>query len=198
MFKKTPRLQNEAVAADVGGAGAPAAPTEAPAAPVAAPAPAAAPAAPTTIMSKGAAPAAPAEWNAPDKYLVKGEGGDVDWQATARKIDEGRSHLEKRMGSGDVPPADVSGYKVEAPADYAEALKGWNPAEDAKLSEFLADAHDPAHPELAQDLLDSYAAEHKSRQSQAELVLNGIGIKVLSDEYEADDNLPDDRYGYPA
>lgn len=150
MFKKTPRLQNEAVAADVGGAGAPAAPAV-DAAPAAAAAPAQA--APTTIMSKGSAPAAPAEWNAPDKYLVKGEAGDVDWQATARKIDEGRSHLEKRMGSGDVPPADVSGYKVEAPADYAEALKGWNPAEDAKLSEFLADAHKAGFTQKQVDLV---------------------------------------------
>ena len=92
-------------------------------------------------MSKAAPAAAPAEWNAPDKYLVKNDAGEVDWQATARKIDEGRSHLEKRMGSGDVPPADVAGYKVAAPEQYAEILKDWNPAEDQALQSFLTNAH---------------------------------------------------------
>lgn len=139
MFLKTPRMMNEAAAADAGGAAAGVVEAGAPAA-------APAPAAPTgTVMDRGAsaAPAGtePPAWSAPDKYLVKTESGEIDWQATARKIDDGRSHLEKRMGAGDVPPADVSGYKVEAPADYAEVLKDWKPAEDAKLSEFLADAH---------------------------------------------------------
>lgn len=166
MFLKTHRLMNEAVAADVGGAGAPAAATESTAAPAA---PATAPAAPTTIMSKGAAIAPAAEWNAPEKYLVKNDAGDVDWQATARKIDDGRSHLEKRMGSGDVPPADVSGYKVEAPADYAEALKGWNPAEDAKLSEFLADAHKAGFTQKQVDLVIKQYGRLASEAAGAQL-----------------------------
>lgn len=131
-LKKTPRLMNEAPAADVGGA---------PAGAVDAPAPAAAPAAPATpsgtVMDRGAEPPA---WSAPEKYLVK-NGDDIDWQATARKIDEGRSHLEKRMGSGDVPPADAAGYKVAAPEQYADVLKDWNPAEDQALQAFLGNAH---------------------------------------------------------
>lgn len=65
----------------------------------------------------------------------------MNWEATARKIDEGRSHLEKRMGSGDVPPADISGYKLAVPEQYAEALQGWDPAADTKLQAFLGDAH---------------------------------------------------------
>lgn len=142
MFKKTPRLMNEAAAAEAGAASGGDAGA---AAPAAAPAPAAsapAPAAPAagTVMAKGAQAAAPAEWNAPDKYLVK-NGDEIDWQATARKIDEGRSHLEKRFGAGDVPPTEVSGYKLEVPADFAEVLKDWKPSEDTKLAEFLADAH---------------------------------------------------------
>ena len=111
MFLKTPQTMNEAVAADAGGAPAGVVDAGAPAAPSG------------TIMDRGAsaAPAVtePPAWAAPDKYQVKNEAGEIDWQATARKIDEGRSHLEKRMGSGDVPPADVSGYKVAAPEQYA-------------------------------------------------------------------------------
>ncbi|MEY4427887.1 MAG: hypothetical protein RLZZ182_576, partial [Pseudomonadota bacterium] len=118
MFKKTPKLMDDAAGGDMGGA-----------APVADAAPAAPAPAGGTVMAKGAAPAEPAAWAAPEKYLVK-NGEDVDWQATARKIDEGRSHLEKRMGSGDVPPADVSGYKLAVPEAHAEALKGWDMAAD--------------------------------------------------------------------
>lgn len=89
-------------------------------------------------MGKGAQ--AMAEWSAPEKYLVK-NGEEVDWQATARKIDEGRSHLEKRFGAGDVPPADVSGYKLAVPEAHAEALAGWDMAADERLQGFVADAH---------------------------------------------------------
>lgn len=45
------------------------------------------------------------------------------------------------MGSGDVPPADVAGYKVAAPEQYADVLKDWNPGEDQALQSFLANAH---------------------------------------------------------
>lgn len=136
-------------------------------------------------MGKGAAPATPAEWNAPDKYLVKGEGGDVDWQATARKIDEGRSHLEKRMGSGDVPPADVSGYKVEAPADYAEALKGWNPAEDTKLAEFLADAHKVGMTQKQVDLVIKQYGRLASEAAGAQLSPEQQAEKAAEDAAKA-------------
>jgi len=107
-------------------------------------------------MSGGAAPAAPEAWNAPDKYLVK-NGDEVDWQATAKKIDEGRSHLEKRMGSGDVPPADVSGYKIEVPADYAEVLAGWDPAADESLKGFLEKGHKLG---MTQGVADLVVAEY--------------------------------------
>lgn len=134
MLLKTPhRLMNEAPAADAGGAGGGALA----AAPAPAAAPAAQPAAPATVMGQGAAPA---EWSAPDKYLVK-NGEEIDWQATARKIDEGRSHLEKRFGSGDLPPADVSGYKLAVPEAHAEALADWDLAGDTKLQEFVTGAH---------------------------------------------------------
>lgn len=89
-------------------------------------------------MGKGAAPA---EWSVPEKYAVK-NGDEIDWQATARKIDEGRSHLEKRFGAGDVPPTDVAGYKLALPEAHAQALAGWDLAADEKLQGFVAGAHE--------------------------------------------------------
>lgn len=135
-------------------------------------------------MSKGSAPDAPgahAEWNAPDKYLVKTEAGEIDWQATARKIDDGRSHLEKRFGSGDVPPADVSGYKIEAPADYAEILKDWKPAEDAKLSEFLGDAHKLGFTQKQVDLVINQYGRLASEAAGAQLSPEQQAEKAASD-----------------
>lgn len=161
MFKKTPRLMNEAPAADAGAATGGAVDAPAAAAP-AAPAPAASPAG--TVMAKGAQAAAPAEWNAPEKYLVK-NGDEVDWQATARKIDEGRSHLEKRFGAGDVPPKDISGYKVAAPEQYAELLKDWNPAEDQSLQSFLTNAHQAG---MTQKQIDLVIGEYGRVMSQVQ------------------------------
>lgn len=115
-------------------------------------------------MAKGAPAAEAPAWAAPDKYLVK-NGDEVDWQATARKIDEGRSHLEKRMGSGDVPPADVAGYKVAAPEQFAEVLKDWNPAEDADLQTFLGNAHKAG---FTQQQLDLVLGEYGRVMSQVQ------------------------------
>lgn len=168
MFLKIPRLMNDAAGADAGAASGGA--VDAGAAVSAPPA--------GTVMDRGAGQGGtePPTWSAPDKYQVKTDSGEIDWQATARKIDEGRSHLEKRFGSGDVPPADVSGYKVEAPADFAEVLKDWKPAEDAKLSEFLADAHKVGFTQQQVDLvikqygrlMSDAAGQQLSPEQQAE------------------------------
>lgn len=153
--KKTPILMNEAPAAEAGSAagGAPAAASSvlsagAGAAPAAAAAPA--PAAAATATPPAGDPPA---WAAPDKYQVKKDDGSIDWEATARKIDEGRSHLEKRLGAGDVPPADPSGYKVAAPEQYADALKGWDPGTDQALQSFLTSAHKAGMTQAQVDLV---------------------------------------------
>ena len=164
MFKKTPRLMSEAAAAEAGAASGGAADAGAPAAPAPASAPVAPPAPAGTVMAKGAPAAEPAAWSAPDKYLVK-NGDEVDWQATARKIDEGRSHLERRFGAGDVPPKDVADYKVAAPEQYAELLKDWNPAEDQALQSFLGNAHKAG---FTQQQLDLVLGEYGRVMSQVQ------------------------------
>jgi hypothetical protein len=48
----------------------------------------------------------------PEKFRVKGDDGELDWAATVRKVDEHRSALEKRMGTGDIRPKTPDDYKL--------------------------------------------------------------------------------------
>ncbi|WP_198156058.1 hypothetical protein [Herbaspirillum autotrophicum] len=70
----------------------------------------------------------------PEKYRVKKEDGTIDAEASLQKVDQARSHLEKRMGSGDVPPKEFSEYKVP---DLPEELKGV----ELSTEEFAKKAH---------------------------------------------------------
>ncbi len=49
----------------------------------------------------------------PEKFVVKGADGAEDWQGTALKVAQSYQHLEKRMGSGDLPPESAEGYQLE-------------------------------------------------------------------------------------
>ncbi|MDH2493336.1 hypothetical protein QDR33_17480, partial [Acinetobacter baumannii] len=49
----------------------------------------------------------------PEKFKVTAEDGSVDYKATLSKMNESYTGLEKRIGSGDLPPKDVAGYKVD-------------------------------------------------------------------------------------
>lgn len=74
----------------------------------------------------------------PEKYQVKKEDGSLDIEASSLKLAEAYGHLEKRMGSGDLPPKTAGEYEIAVP----EALKDqWNPKEDPKLQAFLDKAH---------------------------------------------------------
>lgn len=126
-------------------------------------APAPAPSVSSTLAA-GAGASQPAEWSAPEKYLVKNDAGEVDWKATAQKIDGGRSGLEKRFGAGDVPPAEVSGYKVNVPEAVAESLKDWDHANDPKLKGFLETAH-KAH--MTQAQIDVVIGQYASIMAEA-------------------------------
>jgi len=65
--------------------------------------------APKNLVS-GAAPAAPA---IPDKFKVTRADGSIDHEATLLKTLGSYTHLEKRLGSGDVPPENEAGYKLD-------------------------------------------------------------------------------------
>ena len=74
----------------------------------------------------------------PEKYQVKKEDGTVDVEASSLKLAEAYSHLEKRMGSGDVPPKTAEEYQVAVPDAFKDAL---DPKTDPLLGAFLKDAH---------------------------------------------------------
>lgn len=74
----------------------------------------------------------------PEKYQVKKEDGSIDIEASSLKLAEAYTNLEKRIGTGDLPPKSAEEYQVAVP----DALKDkWNPKEDPLLGEFLKDAH---------------------------------------------------------
>lgn len=105
------RFRHVYMEGEPGAAGGGAAAAPAPAAP-----PAGAPAAPPA--EPGGAPSAlsaGSEWtidSIPEKFRVKNEAGEFDHQAMLRKVDEHRSALEKRMGSGDIRPKSAAEYKL--------------------------------------------------------------------------------------
>lgn len=70
----------------------------------------------------------------PEKFRVL-NGDAVDVEASARKLAESYSGLEKRVGSGDVPPKSADEYAVTVPDALKEA---WQ--EDDRFKAFKADA----------------------------------------------------------
>lgn len=70
----------------------------------------------------------------PEKYRVNKEDGTFDLEASTAKMLDGHSALEKRLGTGDLPPTDLAGYdpkpegfdmeELKADPDYQSFLKG--------------------------------------------------------------------------
>lgn len=170
---------------DGGDGGAASAPAAAPAA--AAPAPAAASPAPAPSVMAGGAPApgaAPAAAAAaldpvfgaiPEKFRVKNEDGSANLSASWDKVEQHRSHLEKRLGAGDIPPAAATDYKINVPEALASKFKAEDLAKDASLTGFLAEAHAAG-----------------MTQKQVDLAINGYltrveGLGVAMAQISADD-----------
>lgn len=74
----------------------------------------------------------------PQKYQVKKEDGTLDLEASTTKLTEAHGHLERRLGSGDLPPKTAEEYTVTVPDELKDA---WNPKEDALLGAFMKEAH---------------------------------------------------------
>lgn len=80
---------------------------------------------------------APDAW-IPEKYRVAKEDGTLDVEASARKIEEARSALEKRLGSGDAPPKTPDEYKPEINVEGFD----WDAIKDDETTRgFIAEAH---------------------------------------------------------
>lgn len=53
------------------------------------------------------------QFEVPEKFLAKKEDGSVDWEAVTKKAIPSYRELEKRLGSGELPPKTADEYKVE-------------------------------------------------------------------------------------
>lgn len=125
----------------------------------------------------------------PEKFRVM-TGDKLDIEASARKLAESYAGLEKRVGSGDIPPKTAEEYTVNVP----EAMKEhWQ--QDERFKNFQAEAHKAGlnqaqfqfmmdtyfriAPELAQGGVVASAQE-------AEQALRGVW--KTDDEYKANMN----------
>ncbi len=131
--------------------------------------------APATAGGDGAAPAAlsllkqgeggadplPQEF-IPEKYRVTKEGGDFDLEASARKLADAHGHLEKRLGTGDVPPKEMGEYKVQPP----ETMADYKAAEDPAMQAFLADAHKAGLTQAQLDVVMKHHFEGAQKMAQ--------------------------------
>jgi hypothetical protein len=77
----------------------------------------------------------------PEKFVVKGADGQIDHAATAKKVAEGYTGLEKRLGSGEAPPQTVDGYKVNVPETLKETINAEVLAKDEGFKGFMAKLH---------------------------------------------------------
>jgi plasmid maintenance system antidote protein VapI len=75
----------------------------------------------------------------PEKYRTTKEDGTIDMEASARKLAESYTSLEKRMGSGDAPPKTVEEY---APTLTVEGVTWDEFKTDPQAQEFLKGAHE--------------------------------------------------------
>lgn len=82
--------------------------------------------------------AAPAEF-IPEKYRVTKDDGSVDIEASARKMAEAHSHLEKRLGAGDAPPKSADEYTVTVPDAFKESF---DPKADEGFKAFAGKMHE--------------------------------------------------------
>lgn len=74
----------------------------------------------------------------PEKYRVNGADGKLDINASSRKMAEAYSSLEKRLGSGDLPPKSVDDY---APKLDVEGFDWEEFKKDESSQAFLKGAH---------------------------------------------------------
>lgn len=74
----------------------------------------------------------------PEKYRVMGADGQLDLEQSSRKLAESYGHLEKRLGSGDLPPKSVDEY---APTLEVEGFDWEEFKKDESSQAFLKGAH---------------------------------------------------------
>lgn len=107
----------------------------------------------------------------PEKYRVNNEAGAFDLEASARKVAEGYSSLEKRFGNGEAAPKTAEEYapKVETEGFNWDEFKA-----DPDMQGFLKGAHARG---INNDQLSYILGEHMQRAAQL-----AVGSKALDAE----------------
>lgn len=123
----------------------------------------------------------------PEKYQVKKEDGVLDIEASSLKLAEAYSHLEKRLGAGDVPPKSAEDYEIAVPEAFKETF---NPKEDALLSGFLNDAHAAGLTQKQMDLvMGKYFEIAPQLVAGAQKLSNDDCIAALRQEWKSDEQF---------
>lgn len=76
------------------------------------PAPAAAADSGQTLLGNGA-DGQTQPFQVPEKFMVAGQDGQPDYRAIVEKLGQSYAHLEKRLGTGDLPPKSADEYQLE-------------------------------------------------------------------------------------
>lgn len=136
----------------------------------------------------GSALSGGSEWTPeaiPEKFRVKGADGELDMAATIRKVDEHRSALEKRLGTGDIRPKSPDEYKLPD-TDVFKGLK----LDEAGAKAFRQEAFDMGlTPKQYEAVMGKWAtlAPELVNAGQAETVDSAVAAlkDTWKDDYDA-------------
>lgn len=73
----------------------------------------------------------------PEKFRVVGQDGKLDLQTSAQKLAESYQHAVRRIGSGDMPPAEPGQYEFQPPEHLADLQ-----LPDDEMQSFKEKAHE--------------------------------------------------------
>lgn len=133
----------------------------------------------TSALGGAADPAAtdPNAW-LPEKFRVNGTDGALDLEASARKQAEAYGHAEKRLATGDVPPATADEYDVKSDKfDFAEFKK------DPDSQAFLKAAHAKG---MTNAQLDFVLSDFHSRSTELVQGAAALDAKTCVDTLQAE------------
>lgn len=150
---------------------------------------------PADALSLGADTPPSGEWDfVPEKFRVTDADGKFDAAGALRKIVEPYSHLEKRLGSGAVPPKEAKDYAIAVPESLKDKLDAAKLATDEKFQAYVAKCHEAgmtqaqfdvavgSNLELAVEIADGMAAESVTLTKDA-------CIAALRGEWQSDEQL---------
>lgn len=178
---KYPLMNDEPAAGGSGGDAAASAPVT--------PAPAAG-GGPSALATGGEKPV-PIHERIPEKYRVFGEGDAFNLEASAQKLADAYGHLEKRLGSGDVPPESPEKYEIDG-KELGEGFDVKAFMSDEQNQSFLKRAHALGMTNKQVQMVTEYALKEFAPQlAQGNRVLDSDGAiaALKADTWKTDAEL---------